>query len=121
MAVALVILFALRALVPQGYMLSPEALADGALRVVVCDGYGTKLVSVDAGGKILDDREHPPQHRVPCDFALASLIGHTPPAQGEILAVAARTATPSLEWALFAPLAVQGPPLGSRAPPAPTA
>ena len=45
--VALVVLFALRALVPTGFMLSPAALADGVVRMTLCDGYSTRSVLVD--------------------------------------------------------------------------
>jgi len=114
---------ALRVLIPPGFMLSPEALAEGHLQVTLCDGYGTRQVTVDRDGNIVDPAhdEQGSRDRT-CDFALASVVAHLPPAQG-LIAVAQAEVAASLPIAglEFVHSPTQGPPLGSRAPPAPQA
>ncbi|MFA5949473.1 MAG: hypothetical protein WC807_04255 [Hyphomicrobium sp.] len=50
----LVVTFALRSLLPAGFMLQAVASAGGepsALQIVICTGHGAELVTLDANGK----------------------------------------------------------------------
>lgn len=114
--VALAFVLVLRVLVPAGFMLSPEALAEGLVRVTLCDGYSTRNVLVDALGNI-GETDGAGKH---CDFALASLAAA--PTQPPLLpapALSAVLADPFVAEPAFARPFAQGPPLGSRAPPSP--
>jgi len=116
--VALALLFTLRALVPTGFMLSPEALADGLVRMTLCDGYATRSVLVDADGNIVEDHGETDLAGQHCDFATASLAATpTPPLLLPAPSVLRADALLVPAVADFARPQVRGPPLGSRAPP----
>lgn len=106
----LVLAFAVRALVPPGYM--PE-FSQGVFKVVICTA---------SGSKILHDSEHdnpqaPSHHGQPCAFAGLAVFDVP---QFEVVAFRPVVAN---DAGLIAPLAVSlpparaGPPLGSRGPP----
>lgn len=112
-------LFALRALVPVGYMPDLGAARDGQVRVVLCTGYGSKSVLVDESGAPVEDQDEAKHGAAgDCPFGAApaaALIGAEP---------AAALAIPDLKQASLAPgdasvllPPAQGPPLGQRAPP----
>jgi hypothetical protein len=113
---ALIAFFALRALVPLGFMPDVAALGEGRFELVICTSSGEKLVqTVDLGGapngpvkSILDD----------CPFHTA--LGNAFAAPDTIPAAVIFTASAAdfdpLSHALLPP--ALGPPLGSRAPPA---
>jgi len=118
MTALLAVYIALRLLIPPGFMLSPEALAEGSIRVTICDGYGTREVAVDRDGNILDPQHDEERDRDSyCDFALATAVAHLPPAQGLLAIVDGDEAPPPLAGADPVAAQAQGPPLGSRAPP----
>lgn len=55
--------FALRALIPVGYMPDFGSLAEGTLKIVICTGVGSKTIVLDAAGKPVpskhtDNAEH---------------------------------------------------------------
>lgn len=109
----LLVVFALRALVPPGYMPELSGLSKGVLKVVICTASGTK--TLDAGGQ--DHRSPASHHDQPCAFA--GLVVFDVP-QLEPVAVQHAVASSA---DLIAPLAVSLPParagpiLGSRGPP----
>jgi hypothetical protein len=109
----LLVVFALRALVPPGYMPELSALSKGVLKVVICTASGTKTVDAD-------EPDHPnpaPHHDQPCAFA--GLVAFDVP-QLEPVAVqnaVARSAGLIAPLAVSLPPARAGPILGSRGPP----
>ncbi len=113
----LLLSFALRALVPLGYMPDFHALSQGTFKVVICTASGSKTLEVDSQGKILPATPGKTHNDQPCAFTgLAAL--NLP--QLDIV-----TFEPVLadDAPLMAPLAVTLPPvragpiLGSRGPP----
>jgi hypothetical protein len=103
----LLALFALRALVPAGYMPDLGALGDGALEIVLCTAHG--------GDKPAAPHKSP---RDDCPFGMAlakSFVAPSAPA----LPVGAQPAEAIIAAPVLAvfPLPQVGPPLGSRAPP----
>lgn len=113
------LLFALRALIPVGYMPDLGGLREGQVQIVICTGTGTQVLLVDAAGQPLD-ADHTPDHAgaADCAFATASASGLALPAIVPVLArpaVAMAALPDTAGHALLAP--AQGPPLGSRAPP----
>lgn len=117
-ATALVLLLALRALVPEGYMLSRAALAEGQFRVTLCDGYTTREVTVDAEGNIVAEHGSTDSQANHCDFAMASLLGTlaAPLALAAVLPPRLHSSPAPTSIAFLRPQ-LRGPPLGSRAPP----
>jgi hypothetical protein len=115
-----VLLFALRAIVPVGYMPDLGTLRDGQVLIVICTGAGTQTLLVDADGRPLDE-SNAPDHAgaADCSFATATATVLALPAGVPALAgpaFAPGTHSGRDGPALLAP--AQGPPLGSRAPPA---
>lgn len=115
-----VLLFAVRAIVPVGYMPDLGALRDGQVQIVICTGTGTQALLVDAAGQPLD-QERAPDHAdaADCSFATATATAVALPVTAPALArpaFASGAHSGGESVALLPP--VQGPPLGSRAPPA---
>lgn len=54
----IVMVFAIRALVPNGFMLSSVAATDGLLTVVVCTSSGPKLIAIGSDGHPVEHRDH---------------------------------------------------------------
>jgi hypothetical protein len=110
----LVVCFALRALIPAGFMPDFAAAADGKFRVVICSAQGIKTVTLSLDGKV----DHTPGkgHEV-CPFASV-------PAAAELStpltvnAVIALTDVPAV-WPHSEIMHLRriGPILGSRGPP----
>lgn len=113
------LLFALRALVPVGYMPDLGALRDGQVQIVICTGTGTQALLVDAAGQPLEDdgaQDH--ARAADCSFAVATATAFVLPAMAPVLAgPAVATDAPAGRDARALAPPVQGPPLGSRAPP----
>lgn len=113
---ALLLAFALRALIPHGFMPSFDGAADGAFKLVICTAQGAKLVAFDAEGKPHTD--HSGKHsQQPCAFAglsTASLDAPSAPEVPEPLRVSVANA--GLERFVLPPVRA-GPRLGSRGPP----
>ncbi|AGH98002.1 DUF2946 family protein [Micavibrio aeruginosavorus] len=76
MSVTLVVLaiFA-RAMIPVGYM--PGDRDDGTFTMVICSGFGTQTITVDAHGQPINDEDHN-QAGEHCPFAPV-LAGDVPP------------------------------------------
>jgi len=114
----LLLLFALRCLLPPGFMLDPQALRDGLVQVTLCNGADTSVVTVDSEGRIVDEQPAGKAEGKACPFASPRIAALVPdldlpslsftwpalrepaPAQGPVVALAA-----------------PGPRLGPRAPP----
>ncbi|MCB1511296.1 MAG: DUF2946 domain-containing protein [Hyphomicrobiaceae bacterium] len=62
-----VIAFAIRALVPPGFMLISSASASTGLQIVVCTSQGLKLIGLDEHGKPIGD-DHQASHHGSCPY-----------------------------------------------------
>jgi hypothetical protein len=117
----LLVLFALRAAIPAGYMPDADALRDGRFEVVVCTPTGLKtiLVSFDEGGGAPSDNgSQDAQTADECPFQTVvakALIA--PEAIGAALPRRARPPVHADGADHAGPSTVPGPPLGPRAPP----
>lgn len=70
--IALLLAFAIRALVPTGYMPDERAAAVGSIKLVICSTAGMKTVVLLADGTPTDEHSAPTVHE-PC--ALGGLLG----------------------------------------------
>lgn len=118
-AYAALLLFALRAAIPVGYMPDLGAVRDGQVQIVICTGFGTQALLVDESGRPIEDRgatDH--AGKSDCAFAVSVAAALALPSAVAALSLplfAGRAAPASDSTTLFPP--AQGPPLGSRAPP----
>jgi hypothetical protein len=119
----IVALFLLRALIPAGFMPDLKALGDGRLEITLCTVEGLKTVTVDESGQPLTD--HSPSNSKKtsssdlCPFG--SVLSHSLalPATASVgMPVALAISIIPSGQTLHLLLPAQGPPLGSRAPPA---
>jgi hypothetical protein len=113
--------FALRAVMPVGYMPDLGALKHGQVRIVICTGSGTQALLVDeAGQPVRDAAGHSRPHAAAgdCAFGIATVQALAlPDAPATIARSAVIAALPIAgEGHALRPLA-QGPPVGPRAPP----
>ena len=119
----LLVLFALRAIIPVGYMPDPAALQDGRFEIVVCTPTGLKTVTVlpdRAGPDGTDDGAADGPTAPDCPFQTVIAKAMVLPDQLGVplrwipvsrpVAVAPASAAPEA--------LLLGPPLGPRAPPA---
>jgi hypothetical protein len=115
------LLFALRAILPVGYMPDLGALKNGQVQIVICTGSGTQALLVDASGQPVNDlRGDGPRHGAAgdCPFGMAMAKAFTlpPPVPAPAQPIFAHAFPPAgSDQALLPP--AQGPPLGPRAPP----
>jgi Protein of unknown function (DUF2946) len=118
-AYAVLMLFALRAAVPVGYMPDLGALRDGQVQIVICTGTGTQALLVDQSGHPVEDGGAADQAGASdCAFAISTASALALPSAVPLLSLpvaAGRTARTSEAGISFPP--AQGPPLGPRAPP----
>lgn len=108
--------FVLRALIPAGFMPDFSNASAGIFKVVVCTGYGSKTVTIDAAGKTMPG-EQAPHDDLPCAFT--GIFAATLPVP-EADALGAHEFAVSLivpRLAVTLPPSRAGPPLGSRGPP----
>ena len=118
-AYAALLLFALRAAVPVGYMPDLGALRDGQVQIVICTGTGTQALLVDQSGHPVEDggaEDH--AGASDCAFAISSASALALPSAVPSLSLpmaSGRTPRTSEAGISFPP--AQGPPLGPRAPP----
>ncbi len=63
-----VIAFAIRALLPPGFMLAPGASGADLFQVVVCSSQGTKIVTVDEFGQPVEPNEHSDGESITCAY-----------------------------------------------------
>lgn len=112
-----VLAFAMRALVPQGFMPGTSAMQDGKLVLSFCTAGGMQM---SLPMSLTDDPAS--SEAVPgtdCPFGLLAAQA-MPPAPSPVpmfVAVAIREAAVVITHQSLPPLPAQGPPLGSRAPP----
>lgn len=111
----------LRALIPVGFMPDFRAAAHGEFKIVICTASGSKLVTLDADGKLIagePSSDHKaPHHDEPCAFAgivgVAIATLDTP----HLIVPQFDIAATSVSDDLVLPPARAGPVLGSRGPP----
>jgi Protein of unknown function (DUF2946) len=113
--------FALRVVMPAGYMPELGALKHGQVRIVICTGSGTQALLVDESGQPVGDaagRSGPHAAAGDCAFGIATVQALAlPAAPATIARPAFAAALPAAgEGRALRPLA-QGSPLGPRAPP----
>lgn len=113
--------FALRAMLPAGYMPEIGALEHGQVRIVICTGGGTQTLLVDEAGRPVkeDNRDAAPHGAAgDCAFGMATAQAFTLP-QALVLpdgpGHASADQAPGRVDALRS--VALGPPLGPRAPP----
>lgn len=113
------LLFALRAIVPVGFMPDLGALGHGEVKIVICTGDGTRALLVDeAGQPLADQNPHKAHHAADCPFSMASAKTFLLPA------LVAAIGRPAVEQRFLPPGGAEsvpppahGPPLGQRGPP----
>jgi hypothetical protein len=112
----LLVAFALRAIIPIGYMPDFSAAAKGVFKVVICSQMGTKTISLDANGKPIPGQQGD-HHDQPCAFTGMAAVAI--PAMDAIpLSTPAFDVSPLIpRLAVQLPPARAGPQLGSRGPP----
>lgn len=109
--------FALRAIIPVGYMPDLTAVSNGVLKIVICSSDGIKTVALNADGTPAAPDRHGEAHKHPCAFSgiggliLAAAIAPPPPMSFDVR----EQSMPRYAADLLDHRA--GPPLGSRAPP----
>lgn len=99
--VVLLLVLALRALLPTGFMLQPAHAGDGSFEIVICTSAGQQVMTVDADGAPLPAKPHHAEHGL-CAFAAAgaaALVTDAPQALVHTAVYAAATYT--LAVALF--------------------
>ncbi len=112
----LVCCFALRALIPAGFMPDFSAAAEGKLRVVICSAQGSKTLTIALG----DAGSHQPathHGQEICPFAAAPLAGYQAadlPLLTSLAFVSVPSTLPHDDQVVVRRV---GPPLGSRGPP----
>lgn len=119
---AALLLFALRAFIPVGFMPDPAALQAGRLEIVICTPSGLQTVAVDAAAKPVDPEGGGTQDKsaaTECPFQapMAKAVVVPEPMLVPMPRPQAPEALLAASDQLPAPPA-RGPPLGSRAPPA---
>ncbi len=113
----LVVAFALHAAIPLGFMPDLKSLNDGRIDIVICTGAGFKTIEIDANGNPVEP-DSPDTVSPACPFALSIAKAIVPEHTGEAEVVAighADRLRPADDFVRITVL--QGPPLGSRAPP----
>ena len=116
-------LFAIRAVVPAGFMLDVKALASERYSIVICSPQGLKTITLDANGAPVGDQDRPAQDHAAkasthCPFA-AAVAKALPPPEPLLLRLPQHNAG-VVAWrisGLELPPILAGPPAGARAPP----
>jgi hypothetical protein len=112
------VLFALHAVLPAGYMLDLESLRDGRYEVVICTGAGLQTIVLDKSGNKVDPAAPAADGTVKCPFATVAGKALAVPGQPVVLEThAGRTVPGVLPPMLSRPASADVLPLGSRAPP----
>lgn len=114
-----VLLFALQAGLPIGFMPDPEALKSGHYEIVICTGLGLKTITVDAQGQPIDSDDADGSHSgaLACPFSKVAAKAATLPPVSVLDRSADAAAVPSAQADQAVSQGVRGPSLGSRAPP----
>lgn len=113
----LVVAFAFRAIIPAGFMPDLVALGQERIEIVICTGTGPQIIEVDGNGQPVEPTS-PGGVSVECLFAtsLATAVLSPTVGEGEIARLEhGQLSFGSDETVLR--VAIQGAPLGSRAPP----
>jgi hypothetical protein len=115
-----VLFFALRAVLPVGYMPDLGALGHGEVRIVICTGNGTQALLVDESGKPVASQENSEPHGAAGDcafgMATAQAVALPPGMAGPARAGFADPRPAPARGNTLLPTSL-GPPLGPRAPP----
>lgn len=117
----LLVLFALRAIAPAGYMPDPAALQDGRFEIVVCTPAGLKTIMAapDRAGPTDDERSSDDLSATECPFQRVMAKALVVPGQDGAPVRWTQPAIPGEMWGrtVMPRSAPPGPPLGPRAPP----
>jgi hypothetical protein len=92
LSLLLLVMLAVRSLLPAGFMLQTSASGDGSLEIVICTGHGPQKITLDADGK-----PTPPQP-AKSDTGLCPYAGSAPVALG--IDLPAPTASPAVATAV---------------------
>jgi hypothetical protein len=114
------LLFALRAMLPVGYMPDLGALKEGQVQIVICTGTGTQALFVDASGQPIDHESDPGEGyggAADCAFAAAMAKAVAQPPVLAVLVPLPAVGLPSSAETPALQASSEGPPLGPRAPP----
>ncbi|MBA2125410.1 hypothetical protein DLM45_04125 [Hyphomicrobium methylovorum] len=112
----LAIAFALRSLVPVGFMPDVAAAQDGNFRVIICTVHGMVAVEVDETGKIVPGKTDAKTGQQ-CTFSVLGTLLLPTLDGGVILSVRRVIAAELPMLAVDLPPVRAGPQLGSRGPP----
>jgi hypothetical protein len=108
--------FAIRALIPAGYMPDVQLLAKGSLKIVICSVSGIKAISLDAQGKPAPSHKQT-HHDQACAFSgLAAVTAASSDAAAPPPPEFSRSGPIALAQEVLPPVRA-GPILGSRGPP----
>lgn len=112
-------LFALRALIPVGFMPDLQALASGSVEIVICTPDGLQSVRVDENGdRLPDDGKKDPVASEECPFhAVFAKSFSVPELQRPLPRLRHERVHFVIPPAAEIPAGRSGPPLGQRAPP----
>lgn len=111
--------FTLRALIPAGYMPDLAHLGDGGFKVVLCTADGLRTVILDGEGRPVEPEKRKSGAGDECPFgatASKAFLAAEPTRPIAIPPHGGSAIFTRYDLALLPP--AQGPPLGSRAPPA---
>jgi hypothetical protein len=62
--------FAVRSLLPVGFMLAPAQAGDGAMSIVICSGLGPQILAIDADSQPVPAKsQHTDKNQGHCPFA----------------------------------------------------
>jgi hypothetical protein len=100
-SVVLLLVLAVRALLPAGFMVQAANAGDGSFDIVICTSTGQKVLHVDADGTPLPAKPQPSDNGV-CAFATAGAAALTLAAPALVHTAVYAAATYTLAVALFA-------------------
>ncbi|MEQ1711265.1 MAG: DUF2946 family protein [Hyphomicrobium sp.] len=111
----LVVLFALRALVPAGFMPDFAAARDGGVRLVICTAQGLATITIPGDGEGHAPNRNGPQDN--CPFGMMPVASNAPAPLVVTVAIALGAVETSFPDAAHPVPRRIGPALGSRGPP----
>lgn len=114
-----VLLFALRSLIPFGYMPNMQSLAKGKIEITICSPTGPQSTVISVPVPVNHQQEHANDGMLDCPFSIVNaqgMLAGSPDASISTLNAVA-LAVPSLSQSQVMHVLASGPPLGSRAPP----
>jgi hypothetical protein len=111
--------FALRAVIPAGYMPDFSGASGSLLNIVICSADGSKTISVDGAGHPVQSQHQTAKFGHPCAFSGLAALGLPSQAVFSIIGPELHLATPAIVREFVRPPVRAGPAHGSRAPPYP--